>query len=76
MTRCRGSDQKRGRPQPENAKHDSHRHYSQSADQHGPFPRGIHGEMSAEETGREPTTRDASKIGNDIDDHHGEPDFA
>src|ERR1700741_395567 len=75
MTRRRESDQKRGRPQPGNAKYDGHRHYGQSADQHGPFPRGIHGKMPPDETGREPTTCDASKVGNDIDDHHGEPDL-
>src|SRR5713101_6575091 len=75
MPRGCKSDQQRGRPKAGNTKYGRNGNHTQSADEHGPFPGGVHREVTPDESGREPSASDAPEVGDDIDDEDGQPDL-
>src|SRR6266852_1626917 len=75
MPRGRKSDQQRGRPKAGNTKYGRNGNHTQSADEHGPFPGGVHREVTPDESGREPSAGDAPEVGDDIDNEDGQPDL-
>src|SRR6516164_3429429 len=75
MARRGKTDEKRGGPKSGNTKHEGDGHHAYSADQHGRFAGSVHGKLPPDEAGREPSARNASEVGDDIDDQNGEPDL-